>query len=67
MGLEQKTRHLSENYEFCRILKILGGCGRWDGSPGPARPRGVAWGSPTRVAGVLLDSAKKFHEIFMNF
>ena len=59
MDLEQKTIHLSENDGF---LKVLGDCGRRDGTPGPARPRGVAWGTPTRVAGVLIDSAKNFHE-----
>ena len=39
-----------------RNFEILSDCGRRDGSAGPARPSGVAWGTPTRVAGVPLDS-----------
>jgi len=30
--------------------------------PSPARHIGVAWGTPTRVGEVPLDSAKKFHD-----
>ena len=55
-----KNDTFERKLNFDEFLKILGhqdsgppDCGHQDApSPGPARPRGVAWGTLTRVAGL---------------